>query len=372
MRTKLFLLLLFIGSSSVAQNKFTLIGYGESFNDGDKIFLSYRSSNGYVDDSVSVKNKKFQFTGIVSSPVKASLYRNQNPKYANLIYDAATVYLEKGQITLRSIDTLRHSINSGTSLNRDYAELKAELQPYYEKMLTLPDPANLTTEEKKDTAMANQIRREYHSNRDLIVPKQFDFVTRHPSSYVSLITLKELVRDSRWLKQVENCFNNLTPELKSYQVGKEIANDIQLGKKISIGMAAIDFTQPDVNGQLIKLSDYKGKFVLLDFWASWCGPCRSENPNILSAFKKYKDKGFTVLSISIDQAKDRDKWLKAIEEDGLVWPQLSDLKGSDNVASKLYGITTIPANLLISPDGLVIAKDLKREALAEKLALIFK
>ncbi|RDC55166.1 AhpC/TSA family protein [Pedobacter chinensis] len=372
MRTKLFLSLVLMGFYGFAQDRFTLTGHGNGFREGDKIFLSYPSSKGFTDDSVTVHDKRFQFSGTVSAPVKASLYRNQNPKYANIVYDAATVYLEKGNIILNSPDTLRHSMNSGTPLNRDYAVLKRTLQPYFEKMLTLRDPSELSEEEKKDTALVVRLKREYHSHLDSMVPVQFAFINQHPYSYVSLVTLRDLIRDSRWLKDVESSFNGLSSELKSSDLGKSISQKIQLGKKVSVGMPARDFAQPDMNGKVVKLSDFRGKFVLLDFWASWCGPCRLENPNVLSAYNKYKNRGLVVLSVSIDEAKDKDKWLKAIKEDGLTWPQLSDLKGNENLPYKLYGITTIPANLLISPDGIVIEKDLKREALHEKLANLLK
>lgn len=129
----------------------------------------------------------------------------------------------------------------------------------------------------------------------------------------------------------------------------------------------MDFSQNDVNNRPVKLSDFRGKYVLLDFWASWCGPCRQENPNVVKAYKTYKDKNFTVLGVSLDQPGKKQDWLQAIEKDGLTWTQLSDLQGWKNAASTLYGVRGIPANFLIDPQGKIVGKDLRGAALEKKL-----
>jgi len=165
----------------------------------------------------------------------------------------------------------------------------------------------------------------------------------------------------------EKEFNLFDAPLRESDLGKELAARIAKVKKTQEGMLAPDFTQLDVNGKPVKLSDFRGKYVLLDFWASWCGPCRRENPNVVKAYNDFKAKGFEVLGVSLDKREDRDKWLQAIQKDGLSWTQVSDLKVWDNEAAKLYDVNAIPMNFLIDPDGKIIAKYLRGEALETTL-----
>lgn len=131
---------------------------------------------------------------------------------------------------------------------------------------------------------------------------------------------------------------------------------------------APEFTQADTSGKAVALHDFRGKYVLVDFWASWCGPCRQENPNVVNAYNQYKDKNFTVLGVSLDRPGAKDAWLNAIHKDNLTWTQVSDLKFWDNEVARQYGIRSIPQNFLIGPDGKIVAKNIRGEALSRKVA----
>ena len=186
---------------------------------------------------------------------------------------------------------------------------------------------------------------------------------------INLLTTSNILDRDEHFDLYLHVAEELKGEWADYQIAKDFIDTVEKMKVLAVGQPAPEISLPDPDGNLVTLSSYRGKYVLVDFWAKWCGPCRQENPNVVKMYHKYKDQGFDVLGVSLD--RNRADWVQAIEEDGLVWTHVSDLKYFNSEAAELYNINAIPFSVLVDPDGIIIAKNLRGKGLEKKLESLF-
>ena len=345
--------------------------------DGNKIVFYDRNG---LHDSATIKDGKFNFTMPFKEPGLVMLFSKLELKNKGSYSPYAILITEPGIIKIDAdVENFSDTKVSGSKENGLYKSFSAksnvdrqkimdELYKKYGKEFVMsPNPDTSSTKYKELIQDYTQLSGE-SEKKQLQNLKQF--IASNPETFASILLLSSYSTtiDSSAL---ENLYASLSTKYKETSTGKSIASVIAARKIIAIGKIAPDFSQPDTLGNPVKLSDLRGKYVLVDFWASWCGPCRAENPNLVKEFNKYKDKGFTVLGVSMDQPGRKEAWLAAIHKDGLRWTQVSDLKFWDNEVAVLYGVKAIPTNLLLDPQGKIIAKDLRGEDLAKKLAELF-
>ena len=364
MRHLLFLFIIFSSIKISAQNTFTINGSISNIKTGE-IWLKYNYLDNQVRDTAKIINGKYHFKGKINRPIDAQLdVKDGKQDDLNFILEPA----------------IQNIIGEGYPLEKwkvSGGECNASMPKYDAAIKNVSKETNivgqlLDSSVKKNSPISFD---SLYKMKELLFAKQNEvkkqFIIDNKNDLLSIFLLEQLYNNNRdEFRSLKPIYTQLSLAIKKSVIGKSLGNDLFEFDSPKNFKSVKNIAQKDTAGKIISLSSLKGKYVLIDFWASWCMPCRALNPDYVSLFSKYKSDNFTIYSISLDD--NAKYWKKAIVKDNMHWLNVSELKGWENSAAKFYKIDQIPQNILVDPSGKIIDKNLPMELLQEKLKALFK
>lgn len=331
-------------------------------NKDQMVYLSYYNGEKWINkDSAFSKNHKVDFIGKIELP---ELWRVRIDDFN----ENFPVFLENSTVNMQINVQSKEVEVTGSRSHESLNNFQTLILPYDIKLDSIAS-LYYAAKDNKDEITMNKMDALYESEDSIRLSVIQEYAKHQKESVIGLYVISKYLLYTLDVNETIEMMNNIPSTFDQSIYKKIIQNHIEILQKTAIGSEAPDFNQHTPEGKSISLSDFRGKYVLIDFWASWCGPCRKENPNVVKVYKKYHDNGFEVLGVSLDQ--NQKNWMKAIESDNLVWTQVSDLKGWSNEVAIQYGIKSIPSSLLIDPNGIIIAKNLYGEELERTVARLF-
>lgn len=361
--------LVLISCNNLKDNEFLIAGTADGVKNGKKVFVETQTETGFIaKDTAVVENGKFELKG-TSETIDLGFIRIEDQSIS------LPIILEEGKISVAiKTDTILNSKIGGTDNNDKFQSFNDASKVVVNKKMKF-EKANLEriTAAKKanDTVTVNQIMKEYGKFQEDLNKVSKNFIKNNPDAYLSVLLLENfLMRQYLTAEEITSYFAKIDKSLLNTKSAKNIKKVLDAIKndpaaKVEVGGKAPDFSAKNPEGKQISLKESMGKVTIIDFWASWCGPCRGENPNVVALYKEMHAKGLNIIGVSLD--KDAAKWKEAIAKDGLVWPQISNLKFWDEPIAKQYNVESIPATFILDAKGVIVARDLRGDALKAKV-----
>ncbi|WP_026775743.1 TlpA disulfide reductase family protein [Polaribacter sp. Hel_I_88] len=339
-------------TNKLGENEFVLKGELEGIKNDSWIYLIF--DNKPV-DSTKIIDNKFSINGVTEHPKQYNLLIKNSQNYTR-------IWLESGELKFKAKDgEFKDAIIEGSNSQKESEKLWKPIWEYRKRRDSL---SKIVYNNELNDSLKLNAKLELKKVQQNRLKIESDFIKNNPQSYVSAKTL-DFYATSLPKKTVYELYDGFSDEIKKSSYGKSVKRFLDLNQNPQIGDKYLDFTMPNENNKLVKLSDFEGKLILLEFWASWCGPCKKEYPALRKAYSKFHSNGFEIVSISEDQTK--EQWLKAIDENKLNWINLWQKGGNNADPYLIYGINGIPANFLIDENGIIIEQDLKGEKLISKI-----
>ncbi|WP_343703736.1 TlpA disulfide reductase family protein [Chitinophaga sp.] len=350
--------------AALAQKNVTIEGRIKGLPAGQTVYLSSQVS-GSDTDSATTTSGRFSISTRVL-PGEGNGYMLQIGRGHNH-YNGMYIYLDEGNLHISGNGPgFKDARATGTRAMNDYNSFETEMGKAPQLKGRLELYKRLHASSAKDSVSYKALQYEVQKMREAESAFTLNWVKDHPASPISAYLMTTRLGREVTVAEKETVYNALTESARNNAPARMLETEFR-NAKTAVGTIAPLFTQNDTLGKPVNLADFRGKYVLVDFWANWCVPCRAENPNVVEAFKQYQSRNFTVLGVAFERPDEKNKWIKAIHDDELTWTHVSDLRFWDNAAGKLYGIRSIPANVLIGPDGLIVAKNLRGKELFRKL-----
>lgn len=366
----LILVMVIISCNQLPKDEFSISGTIKGVEDGHTILLEKIDMEGNkidVLDSVKLKNGKFEFKGKLTEDISLAYITPKD------MMERSLFFLENGKIKFTiDKDSMMNGKIGGSFNNKKLQEYNDMSRDAYKEMMDFQKNAQqeyFAAMQSQDEVAMNKIQEESKKISKKIEDVNFKFIEANKDAYLSLLMIDNLTNQPEAdMDRFKKMYAALDKKLKDTKLGKTVSEKLEKAGQINIGEVVPDFSGPSPDGTELTLSQEIGTVTIIDFWASWCGPCRKENPEVVKLYNDYKDKGLQIVGVSLDKAGDDKKWKDAIKADNLTWPQISNLKGWEDPIAKKYNITSIPATFIIDNQGILIAMNLRGAELRQKIS----